>query len=241
MKRKGSLLIVEGDRGLRTALQRLLMPGFEEVVATSSPVVLPKLLAERKWRVLLLEVAGASATGDEKDGLYWLRKVKRLAPDLPVVLAAAYCDIGYAVRGVTEGAKEFVVKPCDIQKLAKLLTDVADAHEAAVFAGESAVPCNDIYKEAEKSVPLPDGEAVLPIVERLIADFCRKYGRRPMKLTQEASLRLTAGPRYENIDELAYAVEKAVILCDGGEIAADLFPVSGWVVPKKKPAQPNNG
>ena len=46
-------------------------------------------------------------TGNE--GLYWLHKIKKQCPTLPVVLFTAYADIDLAVRGIKEGATDFVV------------------------------------------------------------------------------------------------------------------------------------
>ncbi|EKC58950.1 protein containing Signal transduction response regulator, receiver region domain protein [human gut metagenome] len=47
-------------------------------------------------------------TGNE--GLYWLHEIKKQCPTLPVVLFTAYADIDLAVRGIKEGATDFVVK-----------------------------------------------------------------------------------------------------------------------------------
>ncbi len=234
MKRNGSLLIVEGDRSLRIALQRLLMPHFEEVVATSSPVTVPRLLREGTWRAVLLEVGGKAKPGGGKEDLYWLHEVKRLQPEIPVVLIMTFAEISLGVRGMSKGAVEFVAKPCNIQKLAKLLIDVVDADEAAHFVKEPVEPYGSIYRsEGAETRPLLE-EEVLPVAERLIARFCRQYGRRPMSLTKEAARRLMDYPWNGNVDELAYAVEKAVILCDGREITAELFPFSGWVMREKR-------
>ena len=50
-------------------------------------------------------------TGNE--GLYWLHEIKKIHPSLPVVLFTAYADIDLAVRGIKEGATDFIVKPWD--------------------------------------------------------------------------------------------------------------------------------
>ena len=62
-------------------------------------------------------------TGNE--GLYWLQEIKKQCPRLPVVLFTAYADIDLAVRGIKEGATDFVVKPWDNQKLVVTSTVVS--------------------------------------------------------------------------------------------------------------------
>ena len=56
------------------------------------------------------------ALNSGNEGLYWLHEIKRMHPSLPVVLFTAYADINLAVRGIKEGATEFVVKPWDNAK-----------------------------------------------------------------------------------------------------------------------------
>ncbi len=58
-------------------------------------------------------------TGNE--GLFWLHEIKKVRPELPVVLFTAYADIELAIRGIKEGATDFIVKPWDNQKLVETL------------------------------------------------------------------------------------------------------------------------
>ena len=59
-------------------------------------------------------------TGNE--GLYWLHEIKKMQPSLPVVLFTAYADIDLAVRGIKEGAADFIVKPWDNTRLVDTLS-----------------------------------------------------------------------------------------------------------------------
>lgn len=62
-------------------------------------------------------------TGNE--GLFWLHEIKKVRPGLPVVLFTAYADIELAIRGIKEGATDFIVKPWDNQKLVATLQTAA--------------------------------------------------------------------------------------------------------------------
>ena len=129
-KRVGNILIVDDNKGVLTALQLLLKPYFEEVVTLSSPVTLPHRLQEREWNVLLLDMNFTSGINNGNEGLYWLHEVKRLTPQLPVVLFTAYADIDLAVKGIKEGATDFVVKPWDNRKLVETLLQAAASPES---------------------------------------------------------------------------------------------------------------
>ncbi len=128
-KKNGNILIVDDNRGVLTALQLLLKPHFEEITALSSPVTLPGALREKKWQVVLLDMNFTSGINSGNEGLYWLHEIKKQCPALPVVLFTAYADIDLAVRGIKEGAADFIVKPWDNRKLVEALLNAASAPE----------------------------------------------------------------------------------------------------------------
>ena len=134
-KKNGNILIVDDNRGVLTALQLLLKPYFEGIITLPSPVTLPSVLRERSWQVVLLDMNFTSGINTGNEGLYWLHKIKKQCPTLPVVLFTAYADIDLAVRGIKEGATDFVVKPWNNQKLVETLLN-------AVSASETKSPAN---------------------------------------------------------------------------------------------------
>ena len=116
---------MDDNRNVLTALQLLLKPYFNRIELLPSPVTLPSVLRETEWNVLLLDMNFTSGINNGNEGLYWLHEVLRLRPKLPVVLFTAYADIDLAVRGIKEGATDFVVKPWDNQKLTDTLLKAA--------------------------------------------------------------------------------------------------------------------
>ena len=117
-----TILIVDDNRNVLAALKLLLEREFRQVVALPSPKTLLRQIEQCRPEVVLLDMNFSAGLNTGNEGLYWLREIKRLHPDLPVVLFTAYADIELAVTGMREGAADFVVKPWDNERLIATLT-----------------------------------------------------------------------------------------------------------------------
>lgn len=121
MAKKGSILVVDDNKSVLTAVELLLGSYFEEVITLPSPEQIPSLLASRRIDVILLDMNFSAAINTGNEGMYWLSRIKEIAPEMPVVLFTAYADIELAVKAVKEGATDFIVKPWDNAKLVATL------------------------------------------------------------------------------------------------------------------------
>ncbi len=128
MAKRGTLLVVDDNKSILTSLQILLEDVFERVITLSSPGGLTSVLGRETVDVVLLDMNYTSAVNNGNEGLHWLNEIKRMRPGLPVVLFTAFADIELAVRGLKEGAADFVVKPWDNARLVQTLQDVCDKH-----------------------------------------------------------------------------------------------------------------
>jgi DNA-binding NtrC family response regulator len=67
------------------------------------------------------------------------------------------------------------------------------------------------------------GDDLLPLATYLLEKACKQLNRPPLKLSQESLNALAAHPFPGNVRELANALERAVILCEGNVITPDLL------------------
>lgn len=121
MKKDGTIVVVDDNRSMLTAVEILLNGIFEKVVTLSSPNRLLSTLREVKADVLLLDMNFSSGINSGNEGLYWLSEVKKADPSIEVVLFTAYADIDLAVKAMQRGATDFVVKPWNNAKLVATL------------------------------------------------------------------------------------------------------------------------
>ena len=62
---------------------------------------------------------------------------------------------------------------------------------------------------------------IVPLAERFLRQYGDLYNKLNLRFSEEAEKKLTSLPWYGNIRELQHAIEKAVILSDGGIIYAE--------------------
>ena len=97
---------------------------FGQILTLDSPVTIPTVLAQNGVDIVLLDMNFSSGINNGNEGLYWLKEIRRLRPQAAVVLFTAYADIDLAVRGIKDGAADFIVKPWNNDKLIQTLLDV---------------------------------------------------------------------------------------------------------------------
>ena len=121
MTKQGTILVVDDNKGILTAVQMLLGTCFEKVITISTPNKIKATLHDENIDVVLLDMNFSAAINTGNEGLFWLSEIKKEDASIQVVLFTAYADIDLAVRGIKEGAADFVVKPWDNAKLLETL------------------------------------------------------------------------------------------------------------------------
>lgn len=127
-----TILIVDDNPAILTALKICLAGVFTRIVTLSSTDRLVAIMSEEHVDVVLLDMNFSLGVNTEQDGLFWLRTLKKLHPDTPVVLMTAYADVQLAVKGLKNGAADFVTKPWDNDELVRTLRDAVEKSREVV-------------------------------------------------------------------------------------------------------------
>ena len=128
----GKILVVDDNQGIRRALEILLPLHFAEVKTIPSPSTLVSTLEQFRPDVVLLDMNFYTNINTGNEGLYWAGEIKKMVPEVEVVLFTAYADIALAVEGMKRGAFDFIVKPWDNDKLIEVLTAARDKARKAL-------------------------------------------------------------------------------------------------------------
>jgi two-component system response regulator HydG len=166
--KKATVLIVDDDPDVLTAVKLLLKSEAKEVITEKNPENLNSLLQRNQVDIILLDMNFNSAINTGNEGLYWLRKIKEWKPNVTVIMITAYGDIDLAVRSLKEGAADFLVKPWHNFKLLEIIKDLLDKSEdnrqnknnlsdkknniSNPLVGESAL-MDDVFLKVNKIAP----------------------------------------------------------------------------------------
>ncbi|MFM9909364.1 MAG: sigma-54-dependent transcriptional regulator [Chitinophagaceae bacterium] len=115
--KNASILVIDDDSDVLTAVKLLLKPEAREVLTEKNPENLRWLLSKQPFDCILLDMNFTSSIHTGNEGLFWLRKIKELKSAAAVIMITAYGDIDLAIRSLKEGASDFVIKPWHNEKL----------------------------------------------------------------------------------------------------------------------------
>ncbi len=121
MKKSGTILVVDDNKAILMAVEMLLKNTFKEVICIPTPNRIKNILQENEVDVVLLDMNFSAGINTGNEGLFWLSEIKKTDPSIQVILFTAYADIDLAVRGMKEGATDFIVKPWDNERLTETL------------------------------------------------------------------------------------------------------------------------
>ncbi|MGZ3839440.1 MAG: sigma-54-dependent transcriptional regulator [Flavisolibacter sp.] len=125
-----SILVIDDDVDVLTAVRLLLRPEVKEIVTEKNPEQLRSILARQDFDVILLDMNFNSSINTGNEGIFWLKKIKEeFHSGAAVIMITAYGDIDLAIRSLKEGAFDFVVKPWHNERLIATIREAVKRKE----------------------------------------------------------------------------------------------------------------
>ncbi|NQZ54004.1 MAG: nitrogen regulation protein NR(I) [Piscirickettsiaceae bacterium] len=116
MTSKAKVWVVDDDRSIRWVLEKAMQAvGITVQVFENGNSVLDELKTSRP-DVLVSDIRMPGI-----DGLQLMADIKRMVPDLPVIIMTAYSDLDSAVSVYEGGAFEYLPKPFDVDEAVELV------------------------------------------------------------------------------------------------------------------------
>ncbi len=115
------LLVADDDPDVLSALRLLLRGEGYEVETATSPALVMHALGQKDFDLAILDMNYARDTTSGGEGLDLLERLRAVVPALPVVVLTAWGSVEGAVAAVRRGARDYVVKPWDNDRLLQTL------------------------------------------------------------------------------------------------------------------------
>lgn len=121
------ILVIDDDADVLTAMRLLLKPFVAEILTEKNPGNLTSIISEKKFEIIILDMNFNGLVNTGNEGIFWLNKIKEVAPATDVILITAYGDIDLAIRSLKEGASDFIVKPWQNQKVIESIREMVQS------------------------------------------------------------------------------------------------------------------
>ncbi|UXP31196.1 sigma-54 dependent transcriptional regulator [Reichenbachiella agarivorans] len=116
-KEQSRILIVDDDPAVLTTARLFLKQRFSYVHTLSDLNTLTKVMTESSFDVVLLDMNYSRGENDGVEGLKLIEQIIRDHPQTEVIPITAYGEIDLAVEALKRGARDFITKPWQNEKL----------------------------------------------------------------------------------------------------------------------------
>jgi DNA-binding NtrC family response regulator len=113
----GTLLIVDDDKNLLAALEKIMKNEFDRIIPLTNPNRINEILRKNDVDIVMLDMNFKAGIHNGNEGLFWMREIFQYDSNISVIIVAASGDIELAVRAIKEGAVDFIMKPWVDSKL----------------------------------------------------------------------------------------------------------------------------
>jgi two-component system nitrogen regulation response regulator GlnG len=152
-----TVLIADDDRSIRTVLTQALGRSGYQVRATSSAATLWRWVEDGEGDLVITDVIMP-----DENGLDLVPRIRRIRPELPVIVMSAQSTLTTAVQATQRGAFDYLPKPFD---LADLLSVVDRAIKQPLPAAATA----EVPKTPDEALPLIGRSPAMQEIYRVIA------------------------------------------------------------------------
>ena len=154
---RGTILIADDDRAIRTVLDHALGRVGYEVRSTGNAATLWRWVAEGDGDLVITDVVMP-----DENGLDLLPRIKKLRPDLPIVVMSAQSTLLTAIKANERGAFEYLPKPFDLKELTNVV-------QRALSAPRQTTARSQQGDGGEETLPLIGRSAAMQDIYRTLA------------------------------------------------------------------------
>ncbi len=151
-----TILVADDDRAIRTVLNQALIRLGHEVKMTGNAATLWRWVADGDGDLVITDVIMP-----DENGLDLIPRIKKIRPELRIIVMSAQNTLLTAVKATERGAFEYLPKPFDLRELVSVV-------ERALTTPHD-ISANGIDEEVEEQLPLIGRSPAMQEIYRVIA------------------------------------------------------------------------
>jgi len=152
-----TILVADDDRAIRTVLNQALGRLGHDVRTTGNAAQLWRWVADGEGDLVITDVVMP-----DENGLDLLPRIKKMRPDLRVIVMSAQNTLMTAVKATERGAFEYLPKPFDLRELMNVV-------ERALSAPSTPMPHNPDGHDPDEQLPLIGRSQAMQEIYRVLA------------------------------------------------------------------------
>ena len=165
----GKVLIVDDNEDILTAASLLLKNHMELVHTENNPNMIPNLLMNENYDVILLDMNFSKDMTSGSEGFHWLNKILEIDSSVVVILITAYGDVEMAVNAIKKGATDFILKPWQNEKLLATISSALELRKSKLEIGRLKQQQEQLSAELDQKFQdiIGNSPAILKIFESI--------------------------------------------------------------------------
>jgi DNA-binding NtrC family response regulator len=124
------ILIADDQPDVLEALRLLLKREGYKIEAAESPQQVLQTIETRDYDAAIIDLNYTRDTTSGEEGLELLAKIQTIDAMLPVIVMTAWSSVGLAVEAMRRGARDFIQKPWENERLSSILRTQLELSEA---------------------------------------------------------------------------------------------------------------
>jgi DNA-binding NtrC family response regulator len=157
------ILIADDQPDVLEALRLLLKGEGFAIDTVDSPAAALAALEQRDYDVVLIDLNYARDTTSGREGLELLQRIHDADESLPVVVMTAWGSVNLAVEAMRRGARDFIEKPWDNERLLAIVRTQTELGRALRRA--SRLEASSLASREASPLLLADSPAMRPVLD----------------------------------------------------------------------------
>src|SRR5215471_2125836 len=158
------VLLADDQADIRDSLRLLLKTEGYETQGVASPTEAINAIEAREFDAVLMDLNYARDTTSGQEGLDLLTRIQVLDSTVPVVVMTAWSSIELAVEAMRRGARDFIAKPWENNRLLSILRTQIDLRQALRQASRLEAE-NRLLRAESRPTFLANSAAMAPVMQ----------------------------------------------------------------------------